>query len=78
MANEYEHFRRMLADGLAVYKARLGRNNSEVGYRLGISHTTVARILNGEAVTTNTDTFLRIMGAAGLVVRKREEKFEKV
>ena len=76
MANEYEHFRRMLADGLAVYKARLGRNNSEVGYRLGISHTTVARILNGEAVTTNTDTFLRVLGAAGMVIRRKKDDTE--
>ena len=73
MENEYEHFRHILADGLASYKARLGQNNSEIGYRLGIGHTTVARILNGEPITTSTDTFLRIMGAAGLVIKKKEE-----
>ena len=72
--SEYDNFRRLLADGLARFKARRGMNNLEVGNYLGIGHTAVSRILNEETVMLNQDTFLRIMGAAGLVVKKKEEE----
>lgn len=71
--SEYDNFRRLLADGLARFKARRGMNNLEVGNYLGIGHTTVSRILNEETVMLNQDTFLRVLGAAGMVIRRKKD-----
>ena len=64
--------RRMIGDGLAVFKAKNKLTNKQLGARLGFCNITIAKIVDGENVKVSLDQMWRLLDVAGIEIRKRE------
>lgn len=65
-----------LVDGLVLHKARNNVINKDISADVGMGINAVGRLLQGQQVVVNLDTFWRLLDLAGLEVRRREEPLQ--
>lgn len=63
--------RRMLGDGLTVFKARNKLTNKQLGAEFGVGHEMVAKIMDGEDVKLSMHNLWRLLDIAGLEITRR-------
>ena len=71
--NRCEARSQMLADGLAAFKNRHHLTNMNIGSEVGLSHSAIAKILDGEDLRIHTMTLFRLIEIAGLELRPRKK-----
>jgi AraC-like DNA-binding protein len=75
--DRYARLRRCIADQLSTTKHRERLTAAQMSKRLGMSHDTFAKLLNGEDVKVSTTTWLRILDMAYIVMKKRSDELEE-
>lgn len=63
--------RRMIGDGLTIFKARNKLTNRQLAAEFGVGHEMVAKILDGEEVKLSMSNFWRLLDIAGLELTRR-------
>lgn len=69
----YAKLRRCIADRLATVKSRERLSQEQLAKRVGMSRSTMSRMLAGEVVLIDTTTWLRVLDVAGLALADRHK-----
>lgn len=65
--------RNAIADNLAITKRRTGMNMESMGAKIGISRSTMSRLMAGDDVTMSMSSLIRLLDLAGLTLKRRTE-----
>lgn len=71
--NRCEARSRLIADGLAAFKNRYHLTNMNIGSEVGLSHSAIAKVLDGEDVRIHSMALMRLIEIAGLELRPRKK-----
>lgn len=68
----FEAKSRAMADGLAAFKNKEKLSNDQIGHEIGLSHVTVAKLLDGENVRIPVYTMWKLLALSGIQVKRKQ------
>lgn len=73
----YRKLRHSIGDRVALARHREKLKLMDMAQRIGMGHTTLSKLMDGEDVLLSTTRFLQILDLAGLkIVEKRKDALE--